>query len=409
LSGASSFNGANSFASLVAGTGLVQQQAAAQVGKLSQTVKNFGNVSPIIDNSLRNPMVQQWSFGIQREIIHDLVLKFSYVGTKGDHLQASRQLNLINDPRARPAVSVADETARLADFNAVNSAQTGSATTGSDRLDPRFNSVQILESSMASIYHAFEFLAVKSLSKTLFMQVGYTFGKSIDNGSDPLGVLINDSSLAQNPRDFRSERAVSQYDVNQRLVISHSWQPSWGTGVNNLFVRKAVSGWVFSGISSFRTGFPVTFEAGGRRGISPLSLVGNNGGPVRPNSSGPFTFDPKPAGSAGAPNGLNSDPVQRISAYAASLGLSQPLIGNFGNLGRTTHRLNGEREFDWTIAREIAITERVRFHIRGEFYNIFNNHSFQDVNRNISNAAFGQYTTVSQDARKIQLGAKVIF
>src|SRR5581483_10395368 len=181
-------------------------------------------------------------------------------------------------------------------------------------------------------------------------------------------------------------------------------------GMSNPVLRHVVSGWVFSGISSFRTGFPVTFEAGARRGITPLSLTGEGtAAPVRPNSSGPFEFNPQPAGSANAPNGLNSDPIQKISLYAASLGLSQPLIGNFGNLGRTTHRLNGERGFDWNIAKQVSVTERVKFEIRSEFYNIFNNHSFQDVNRNITSAAFGQYTTVSQDARKIQLGAKVVF
>ena len=36
-------------------------------------------------------------------------------------------------------------------------------------------------------------------------------------------------------------------------------------------------------------------------------------------------FDPKPAGSAGAPNSLNNDPVQKISAYAAALGLTPRL------------------------------------------------------------------------------------
>src|SRR6185295_7683127 len=109
----------------------------------------------------------------------------------------------------------------------------GSVTAGSNRIDPRFNSVQILDNSAASNYHAFEFLAVKTITKGLFMQVGYTFAKSIDNGSDALGVLINDSSLAQNPRDYRSERGASQFDVNQRLVIAHSWTPSWGSHFSN--------------------------------------------------------------------------------------------------------------------------------------------------------------------------------
>jgi hypothetical protein len=409
LSGVASFTGANSYANLVAGTSALQRETATQVGVLNPTLRNYGNVNPAIDRNLRNPMVQQWSLGVQREVWKDLVLKATYVGTKGDHLQRSQPRNLINDPRASPATSLADETARLAGFQAANAAQNGSATTPSNRIDPRFNNVSLLESSASSIYHAFEFLALKNFGQGFYMQTGYTFGKSIDNGSDALGVLINDSPLAQNPRDQRAERSVSQFDVNQRLVITHRWEPTWGSGVSSPVLRHLVRGWGFSGISSFRSGFPVTFEAGGRRGITPLSFTGSGTGqPVRPNAAGPFKFDPIPSGRAGAPNTLNAD-IQPISTFAANLGLSQPLLGNFGTLGRNTHRLNGAKNFDWTISKNFVVTERIKLQVRGEFYNIFNNVAFQDVNRNISGATFGQYTTVTQDSRNIQLGARVVF
>jgi hypothetical protein len=50
----------------------------------------------------------------------------------------------------------------------------------------------------------------------------YTFAKAIDDNSDVLGVLINDSSAQQDPRDNKNNRAVSQFDVSKRLVIAHS-------------------------------------------------------------------------------------------------------------------------------------------------------------------------------------------
>src|SRR5262249_25103228 len=56
--GAATITGANSWANLVAGTALVQQQNASQVGKLSTTTLNYGALSPAIDVNLRNPMVQ---------------------------------------------------------------------------------------------------------------------------------------------------------------------------------------------------------------------------------------------------------------------------------------------------------------------------------------------------------------
>ena len=410
LNGAASFTGGNSWANLVAGSATIQQQTASQVGKLSTTALNFGTISPAIDSNLRNPMVQQWSLGIQREVMQNLVLKATYVGTKGDHLQESRDINLITDPRLVPATSLADETNRLADFKAIDAAQNGGLTSQSNRVDPRFNRIVFLESSASSVYHAFEFLALKSYARGLFFQAGYTFSKSIDDGSDALGVLINDSSIPQNPRNLRGERAASQFDLRQRLVLSHSWEPNWGAGISNPFMKRLASGWSFTGISSFRTGFPVTFDGPTRRGITPLSLTGSGTGqPVRPNATGAFSFNPLPAGAAGTPSGLNTDPIQSISIYAASLGLSEPLLGNFGTLGRNTHRLNGEKSFDWSVYKNISFTERIKLRLGCEFYNIFNLHTFQDVGRNITSPTFGQYSTTAFNSRNMQVGARLTF
>src|SRR5262249_52316801 len=159
--------------------------------------------------NLRSPMVQQWSFGVEHEVIQNLVLKLTYVGTKGDHLQESQPINLITG--VVPATSLADETARLSTFQALNAGQSGGLTSFSNRIDPRFNGITLLTSSASSNYHALEFQADKAYAHGLFARVAYTFAKSIDNGSDALAVLINDNNLAQDPRNLRGERGVSQF------------------------------------------------------------------------------------------------------------------------------------------------------------------------------------------------------
>ncbi len=405
-SGQASFSGDNSYANIVAGTARIQQETAAQVGALSTTVLNFGSISPAIDQGLRNPQVHQWNLGVQREQF-GVVWKASYVGTKGNFLQRSRDLNLIAAPPA-PAVSIEDETARLADFRTAFQGQNGGATRVSNRIDGRYNSIVYVDSSANSNYHGLQLEGQSRIGSTFTLSANYTFGKSIDDGSDVLGVLINDSSNQQNPRDNSNNRAASQFDLRHRFVITHVWEPQWFQSSSNWFLRGALSGWGFAGIASFRSGYPVTLDAGSRRGLSPLTVVGG-GGQIRPNAAGPVNLDPKPAGSAGAPSGLNSDPVQRYSAYAESLGLSQPLLGNFGGLGRNVLRLNGERNFDWNIYKSFTIMERLKFQIRAEFYNVFNNTSFQEISRIITASTFGQYNTVAQDARFIQLGARLQF
>lgn len=408
LSGQASFAGSNTLAAILAGNALIQQQTRAQVGNLSQTVLNFGAISPAIDQGLRNPQVHQWNLGVQRDLA-GFVLKASYVGTKGNYLPRSRDLNLINPAvRPAPATSLADETARLSQFAAAQVGFNGGATARSNRIDGRYNGIIYVESSANSNYHAAQFEVQRRFSSYL-LNANYTFGKSIDDGSDVLGVLINDSSNQQNPQDNRNNRAPSQFDLRQRLVITHTWELPFLKSHSSRMVRGLLSGWSFAGITAFRGGFPVTLDSGSRRGLSVINVLGG-GGQIRPNASGPININWVPSGAAGAPQGTtNPDGVQAISAYAASLGLSQPLLGNFGGMGRNVLRLNGEKNFDWNLYKNFRFTERVNFQIRAEGYNMFNNTSFQEVDRNIANPAFGQYNVVGQNARWFQLGARMIF
>jgi hypothetical protein len=266
-----------------------------------------------------------------------------------------------------------------------------------------------VDSSANSNYNALELFAEKRFSHGFSVQAAYTRAKSIDDISDALGVLINDSSAQQDPQNNRNNRAVSQFDQPQRLALSHVWELPFGRSLANPLLRRLASGWSFAGIATFRAGFPVTVTSGSRLGFLASSLIGQASDIIRPNVTGPVNFNPLPAGSAGTPSGLNNDPVQKISAYAASLGLSQPLLGNIGALGRNALRLNGEREFDWNIYKKTRVTEKTALELRSEFYNIFNNHAFMDVQRSISSAAFGQYTDTSQNSRVIQLGVRLEF
>src|SRR5215471_3694763 len=53
---------------------------------------SFGTTSP----DLRTPYVQNWSFGIQRELAHNTVLEARYVGNKSSHIWRTYNINEIN-------------------------------------------------------------------------------------------------------------------------------------------------------------------------------------------------------------------------------------------------------------------------------------------------------------------------
>jgi hypothetical protein len=136
---------------------------------------------------------------------------------------------------------VADETARLASFQTAFAQQNGGLTSRSNRIDPRYNAVNFVDNSANSNYHGLQLEAVKRFTSTFLLNANYTWAKSIDDGSDVLGVLINDSSTQQDPLDNRNNRAASQYDLRHRLVITHQWEPNWfrGSGVGSCGILLA--------------------------------------------------------------------------------------------------------------------------------------------------------------------------
>ena len=419
LNGTANFTGGNSYANLVAGTATLQASLAASVGKFNPTLLNFSAISPAIDQNLNNPQVQQWNLGFERELAREVVVKVTYVGTKGTFLPRTRPINLLASQPA-PATSFADEQARLSQFTTALAGLSGGPTAYSNRYDPRYNAVNLVESSANSSYNSLQVEAEKRFARNYWVHVAYTWAHSIDDVSDVLGVLSNDSAAQQNPLDNRNNRGPSQFDIRHTLSISHTWEVPFFRGSTNRLLRGALGGWAFAGISTYHSGFPLNVFAGPLPGslggfTDPLSYLGTGNNVDRPNIAGPIqNFNPVPAGSAGAPTGTSAVNGVGISNYAQTLGLSQPLLGNLGTLGRNVLRLNSQTDFDWDIYKNFHFSERANFQLRGDFYNLFNLHAFQQVagasnGPVITSPSFGQYTAVSLNARTIQLGARLVF
>jgi hypothetical protein len=419
LTGTSSFTGGNTYANLVAGTADLQKSLAASVGQLNSTFKNFGAISPAIAQNLANPQVQQWSLGVEREFAGNVVLKATYVATKGTYLPRNRPINLIAAPPA-PATSLADEQARLSQFTSAVAGLSGGPALYSNRYDPRYNAVNYVESSANSSYNALQVEAQKRFARNYWLHAAYAWSHSLDDNSDVLGVLVNDTFAQQNPRDNRNNHASSQFDLRHVFSVSHTWEIPFFRNSTNRWLRGGLGGWSFSGISTWRSGYPVNIVAGSFPGslgglTDPVQFLGTGNNVDRPNVAGPIHgFSPQPAGSASAPVTTSVVNGVAISNYAQSLGLSQPFMGNFGTLGRNVLRLNGQRNFDWNLYKNFHFSERVNFQLRSEFYNIFNLHAFLAMANTgaltpITSSQFGQYTQVSQNARTIQVGARVVF
>ncbi|HEY2819651.1 MAG TPA: carboxypeptidase regulatory-like domain-containing protein [Candidatus Acidoferrum sp.] len=393
------FTGGNSLANLVAGTSPAQAAATAAIGHFDPTQTDFGAFSPV-DQNLKNPRNQQWDAGVEYQVASDLVMKVTYVGAHSDHLQVSQPINLVN-PTNIPAAptSLADQTARLAQFQAAFQAETGGAFGPTNNLnDPRFDAVTQVQSTGASSYNSLQVEGIRRFKNGLTFDANYTWSHSLDDISDALGVLVNDSALpldATKPLSFN--RANSQFDLRNRFVLSYNYELPFGNHFSG-WKKHLFGGWSQSGIFSTQSGFPTTVFAAPIGGISDLLLNGTNNGQTAVNTT---------------VNGNASllHPLPFFSSYVVptALPVSEPLLEQNGTSGRNNLRLAGLTDFDAAFSKQIRFTEHKYLQLRWESFNILNHPNFSGYINTFGSSQFNTYTTTATNARSMQLSARFIF
>ena len=98
---------------------------------------------------------------------------------------------------------------------------------------------------------------------------------------------------------------------------------------------------------------------------------------------------------------LNPDAFEIIPAFT------------FGNAPRNLPSTRTDSLFMWdfSVLKNVAVTERVRAQLRGEFFNFTNTPTFGNPNANRSSAGFGIVSGLATnvDPRRVQLALKLIF
>jgi hypothetical protein len=428
LSGAA-ITGSNSYANLVAGSSAAQAAAIAAIGTFPATQVNFGSFSAV-DQHLKNPVSKQSSFGVEYQVSKDYVVKASYVGIWSDNLQVSLPINLIPAAnRPAPATSFADERARLGQFAAAFGHENGTASGSSVniRIDPRFNSVTKVESIGTSNYQGLQLVVIKQPSHGLSFQGSYTYGHSIDDVSDALNVLVNDTPTIQDPTNLRGNRASSEFDLRHRFVLSHVYELPFTNHLEGT-ARKFLHGWALSGIFSFQTGFPTTILSGARGALTAdQALLGSVLNLQSVYAVGdPRQLHPVPQGSPaasaipapclrGAGNQKIPDPNKPGKTITVPCNntvgyfLTQPFLGNLGTSPRNLLRLADFVNYDAGLLKDTKITERMSLQFRWEVYNVFNHANFSGFTNNLTSPFFGTYSSTASNQRQMQYSLKVLF
>jgi hypothetical protein len=316
-----------------------------------------------IAQNFKTATVDEWSVGIQRELVKNLVLDVSYFGTKGTHLPV--QLN-INQPLP-----------------------SGSATVVNPRPYPSFANITFIESVGNADFNSLQAKLDKHFSGGLSFLWSFTWGRSIDDGNGVSTSTLASATIPQNSYNLQGERGRSDFDVKYRSVFSPVYELPFGPGrkfVTNGILSKIIGGWQLSALFTASTGTPLT----------PYYTT---------NNSGTLNNEDRPNVVAGAnPNSGPKNPQEFFNTAA----FTAAPAGTFGNAGRNI--INGPNlwDLDTSLVRNFKIRERANFSLRGQFYNTLNHPNFNYPNASFGTAAFGTLTS-SQDPREVEIAARLIF
>jgi hypothetical protein len=279
----------------------------------------------------------------------------------------------------------------------------------------QFSSLYALDTIGTSSYNALQFTLRHPTSHGLTVDLGYTFSKSLDIGSEVERANQFETSLddaytnfaIQNTWNPKLNKGPSDYDIRSQFTGDWVYALPVGRGKAVLdssspVVEALLGGWQVSGLARWTSGLPFTLE-------SPAYPTNYNnpgfGIEVQPVSTHreiangvPRVFDATTSSAIG--NGIY---------YGSPIRL--PYAGEAGQ--RNNFRGDGYFDIDAALSKSWRLTERVGLKFAAEAYNITNTIRF-DTSPNGLDAAtasplLGVYSQPLSTYRRMQFGLRLDF
>jgi hypothetical protein len=218
----------------------------------------------------------------------------------------------------------------------------------------RFLNLSLYGNQDSSDYNALQVSFIRRVRKGLMILANYTWSKSLDTASD-------DTLVSPSPGDVKvaAERGLSSFDVRNAFNASFSYDIPTVTTTHKL-TRAVLGGWSLGGIFSAHSGNPltVTFTQDLADGSTASSRPDITGQPIWINQAGAFggrVLNPAAFDATFAINGSGRLQGNEPRGYVSGPGFS---------------------EFEFSVKRNIKITDRVGLHYSAEFFNFLNHANY---------------------------------
>jgi hypothetical protein len=371
------------------------------------------------------------TLGVQRTIGKSYMLEARYVYTKGVHLWNQTRLN---------RTSAVTPTDYIPTFFSMPSTGTLSGLTNN-----LGNLLGVETNSLAqygftnnivgyhpwgnSRYNGLQLQFTKRYSHNFSYIVAYTWSHNFDDSTATNFSTILSPRRAQDFQNMAAEWASSALDRRQRLTITptYDFRPFQN---GNWLMKNVVGNWSINGTYTYQSPEFATVQSG-----VDSNLNGDNAGDRSIiNTAGAATVGSGVTGYNALGQAVAAgDPS--IVAYVANNPNARYVVageGALSNAGRNTFPMGHINNFDFALIKRINVTERFRFDIGLQGFNVFNHAQFvgsfindanaystASVNRAFlvpSNSLFGAYNQgvagegfFPSNARTAQLVAHFIF
>jgi hypothetical protein len=321
-------------------------------------------------HDFRTPYVQQYSFGIERELANKWMLDLSYVGSAG-----------------RKMYRLVDQNQALTEsaFGPV-----GNYSPGLSSLAVQGFGVHTMQSSSSSSYNSLQTSVTKRFSHGLQFLASYTWSHSLDDYSgDPTGTSDVTVVPGNQAPGQLNNYASSDFDRRHRFVFSGVYDlPEFYKG-NAGFARQAVNGWQLASV--------ITLQSG-----TPFSVITNDTAFVQARANYVPGCSPTVGGSV-------ESRLQMYFNTACFAAATADAAGGFGNTGRNILQGPDQYNVDISVVKFFPIAERTKLEFRSEFFNAFNTVAFQNPDNVFASPYFGQILATSTGPRVIQFALKLNF
>ena len=361
---------------------------------------NWANLEPLTgipafaDNNVV-PYSENYTLAIERQLGRKTTATLSFVGTQAHHLLALQEVNPGNPALCLSLSQPSEVAAGSATCGPFNESSTFTAANGTvvdgtrSAFSGAFGSVNLQKTFANAHDNALE-ANLQHSTRNLFVQLAYTWSKSIDQSSSLAEAVYPDTAES----NAGMSRAISAFDMRHNFTAIYRYR----LPLDRLAAGhpRLVQGWQISGLTRFGTGLPVTLVNN-----NDTSLLGTAPNGINNNGIDEPAF---------TPGNLEIHHRPNAPAFNTSL-FSLPALGTLGNARRRFFYGPGLDNTDVSLSKTTPLWEAMSLELRAEAFNVANHGQFfgpTAVQGNISATNFGQIQTASPP-RLMQLSARVQF